>query len=58
MSYNKSGIVSEGRVVKKSFEDLSTADGLLEKQLEDYKFLMGTTHSDNEDNLLYLVTKV
>ena len=53
-----SGIVSEGRVVKKRFEESSLTDGLLEKPLENYKFLVGTTHRDNEDNLLYLVTKV
>ena len=57
-SNGDSGIVSEGRVVKKRFEESSLADGLLEKPLENYKFLVGTTHRDNEDNLLYLVTKV
>jgi hypothetical protein len=57
-SNDESGIVSEGRVVKKRFEESSLTDGLLEKPLENYKFLVGTTHRDNEDNLLYLVTKV
>ena len=47
-SNDKSGIVSEGRVVKKRFEESSLADGLLEKPLEDYKFLVGTTHRDNQ----------
>ena len=47
-SNENSGIVSEGRVVKKRFEESSLADGLLEKPLEDYKFLVGTTHRDNQ----------
>ena len=51
-----SGIVSEGRVVKKRFEESSLTNGLFERPLEDYEYLIEITHRDNEDNLLYLVS--
>jgi hypothetical protein len=42
----------------KSDKSSKSTDNISEASVDDYKYLIGTTHRDDKDKLLYFVTKV